>query len=106
MGEVQSPTSHLHRAGLKRDDYLALSGGLTRRADKGQIYVVRVDGSVASGSRGGFWSFGARGSGNIQPGDVIVAPLDIERLPPLPLWQAITGIIYNSAVAVVAVGSL
>ena len=106
LGEVQSPTSHLHRAGLKRDDYLALSGGLTRRADKDQIYIVRVDGSVVSGSRGGFWSFGARGSGNIQPGDVIVAPLDIERLPPLPLWQAITGIIYNSAVAVAAVGSL
>ena len=106
LGEVQSPTSHLHRAGLDRDDYLALSGGLTRRADKSRIYVVRADGSVMAGSRGGLWGFGARGLGRIQPGDVIVAPLDTERLPPLPLWQAITGIIYNSAVAVAAVGSL
>lgn len=106
LGEVQSPTSHLHRAGLKREDYVDLSGGLTRRADKSRVYVVRVDGSVAVGTRSGFWGWGARSSETIQPGDVIVAPLDTERLPPLPLWQAITGIIYNSAVAVAAVGSL
>jgi hypothetical protein len=27
-------------------------------------------------------------------------------LPPLPLWQAVTSIIYNVAIAVAAVGSL
>jgi polysaccharide export outer membrane protein len=42
----------------------------------------------------------------VKPGDTIVAPLDTERLPPLPLWQAVTGILYNTAVAVAALGSL
>jgi protein involved in polysaccharide export with SLBB domain len=101
LGEVQNGTSHLYRAGLSRDDYVNLSGGLTRKADKSRIYVVKADGSVVSKT-------GWLGDGKtaIQPGDTIVAPLDTERLPPLPFWQAVTSIIYNAAVAVAAIGSL
>jgi protein involved in polysaccharide export with SLBB domain len=103
LGEVQNGTSHLYKAGLTRDDYVALSGGLSRKADKGRVYVVRANGSVVGASNG--W-FGRSGQVGIQPGDTIVAPLDTERLPPLPLWQAVTSIIYNVAIAVAAVGSL
>jgi protein involved in polysaccharide export with SLBB domain len=101
LGEVQNGTSHLYRAGLSRDDYVNLSGGLTRKADKSRIYVVKADGSVVAKT-------GWLGDGKtaIQPGDTIVAPLDTERLPPLPFWQAVTSIIYNAAVAVAAIGSL
>jgi protein involved in polysaccharide export with SLBB domain len=48
VGEVQSVTSHLYRAELSRDDYIAMSGGLTPRADEDRIYVVRADGSVVT----------------------------------------------------------
>jgi protein involved in polysaccharide export with SLBB domain len=101
LGEVQNGTSHLYRAGLSRDDYVNLSGGLTRKVDKSRIYVVKADGSVVAKT-------GWLGDGKtaIQPGDTIVAPLDTERLPPLPFWQAVTSIIYNAAVAVAAIGSL
>jgi polysaccharide export outer membrane protein len=100
IGEVQTVTSHLFRPGLSRDGYIALSGGLTARADKGRIYVVRADGSVVSqGSR--WFSSGA----TIEPGDTIVAPLNAEHIPPLPFWQAVTQIIYNVAVAFLAVHS-
>jgi hypothetical protein len=30
----------------------------------------------------------------------------VEHLPPLPLWQAVTTIVYNVAIAVAAVHSL
>mgnify|MGYP003334546139 CR=1 FL=1 len=103
LGEVQNGTSHLYRSGLSRDDYIALSGGLSRKADKGRVYVVRANGSVVARENG--W-FGSAGQVAIQPGDTIVAPLDTERLPPLPFWQAVTSIIYNAAVAVAAIGSL
>ena len=33
IGEVQTTTSHLYRPGLSRSDYIAMSGGETRRAD-------------------------------------------------------------------------
>ena len=103
LGEVQNGTSHLYRSGLTREDYINLSGGLSRKADKGRIYVVRANGSVVARESG--W-FGSGGQVAIQPGDTIVAPLDTERLPPLPMWQAVTSIIYNAAVAVAAIGSL
>ena len=102
IGEVQNATSHLYDPSLSRDDYMGLSGGTTQRADEKRTYVVRANGSVESGA-GNLWF---QKSGRIEPGDTIVVPLDAERMRPLPLWTAVTTIIYNLAVAVAAVGSL
>ena len=102
LGEVQSPTSLLFDRGLNRDDYINLSGGMTRRADEGRVYVVRANGQVsASGSRKWFRSSEIQ----VQPGDTIVVPTDIGKMRPLPLWSAVTSIIFNLAVAVAAVNS-
>ena len=101
IGEVQSATSHLYRKNLNRDDYINMSGGLTPRADEDHIYVVRADGSVvARSSRLWFNS-----SVDINSGDTIVAPLDTERMRPLPFWIAVTTIIYNLSIAAAAVNS-
>jgi polysaccharide biosynthesis/export protein len=102
IGEVQSTTSHLYRADLSRNDYIAMSGGLTPRADDDHIYVVRADGSVVTRS-GNSWFSG--GGVEIKTGDTIVAPLDTERMRPLPLWTGVTTIIYNLAIAALAVNS-
>lgn len=103
LGEVQNSTSHFYKSGLSRDDYISLSGGTTRKADDGQIYVVRADGSVvASGSNR--W-FSRASQVKVEAGDAIVVPLDTERLPPLPLWQAVTQILYNVAISVAAINS-
>ncbi len=104
LGEVQSPTSHVYQAGLTRDDYIAKSGGTTQKADRKRIYVVRANGDVVAGNHTGWF----RRSHNIemQPGDTIVVPLDTERVRALPLWQAVTTIIYNLAVALLAVRSV
>lgn len=102
LGEVQSGTSHLWDPALGRDDYIRLSGGPTQKADQGRIYVVRANGSVVSGG-GSAWFKSNHGA--IRPGDTIVVPLDAERMRPLPLWTAVTTIIYNLAVSVAAVNS-
>jgi polysaccharide biosynthesis/export protein len=98
IGEVQTVTSHLYRKNLSRDDYIAMSGGVTQRADKGRIYVVRADGSVVPTTSRWF-------SGDVQmePGDTVVVPLNAEHMPPLPLWQAVSQILYNVAIAVLAI---
>jgi polysaccharide biosynthesis/export protein len=96
LGEVQDPTSHLYKRRMTRDDYIDQSGGPTRQADRKRIYVVRADGSVDSGSRR--WFHGGD-SVEIHAGDAIVVPLDTERLPALTLWTAVTGILYNLAIA-------
>ncbi len=85
-----------------RDDYVSLSGDVTRRADKDRIYVVRADGSVVA-NEGGRWF--SRTGMDIKPGDTVVVPLDTERLPALPFWQAVTSIVYNLAISAAAVNS-
>ena len=101
VGEVQTLTSHLYQPGLERDDYIELSGGTTQRADTKRTYVVRADGSVVTAGTG--W-FGRNGQ-EMRPGDSIVVPLDSERMRPLPLWVAVTQIIYQMAIAAAAVNS-
>ncbi|MGH8218243.1 MAG: SLBB domain-containing protein [Steroidobacteraceae bacterium] len=100
IGEVQSTTSHLYRPGLSRDGYIELSGGMTRQADARHIYVVRANGSVVANA-GHFWFRSP--NIDIRAGDTIVVPLNTEKLPPLPEWQAVTAILYNLAVASAAI---
>jgi polysaccharide export outer membrane protein len=104
LGEVQSPTSHVYEAGLSRNDYIARSGGTTQKADRKRIYVVRANGDVVSGERFGW--FRRSQSTEIHPGDTIVVPLDTERVRALPIWQSVSTIIYNLAIALLAVNSV
>jgi protein involved in polysaccharide export with SLBB domain len=103
LGEIQQNTSHLYRDNLSRDEYIDLSGGLTRRADKKLIYVVRANGAVVAGKRSRW--LGRGGRAEIRPGDTIVVPLDTDRMRPLTFWTNVTQILYQAAIAVAAVNS-
>ncbi|KPK49176.1 MAG: hypothetical protein AMS22_14060, partial [Thiotrichales bacterium SG8_50] len=103
IGETQQNTSPLSQTGLTRDDYIEMSGGLTRRADKKLIYVVRASGAVVVGNRSRW--FGRRSNDEIRPGDTVVVPLDTDRIRPLTFWTNVTQILYQGAIAVAAVNS-
>jgi hypothetical protein len=78
-----------------------MSGGLTRRADKKRIYVVRASGAVVTGNRSRWFG---RGQGTeLRPGDTIVVPLDTDRIRPLTFWTNVTQILYQGALAVAAI---
>jgi len=102
LGEVQNSTSHFYRPGVSRDDYIEMSGGLTARADKKRIYVVKADGSVVAERQRGWFG---QGDAAISAGDTVVVPLEADRIRPLTLWTSVTQILYNVAVAVAAVNS-
>jgi protein involved in polysaccharide export with SLBB domain len=104
IGEVPQSTSHLFIAGLDRDDYVDRSGGTTTNADKKRIYIVRANGAViaSSGSR---W-FGSRTMQRIEPGDVIVVPLDLNRLQPLEIWTAVAQVMQSFAITIAAAKSI
>ncbi len=103
IGEVQYATSHLYKAGLDLEDYIERSGGLKTRADQERIYIIKADGSVRLASNANWFSNKAD---MLAAGDTIVIPLDLEYKDGLTLWSAVTQIIYNSAVAVAAIGNL
>ena len=101
IGETQQNASHLYQPGLTREDYIEMSGGLTRRADRKLIYVVKASGAVVTGSRSKW--LGRSKSGLVQPGDTIVVPLETDRIRPLTFWANVTQILYQAAIAVAAV---
>ena len=103
LGETQQNTSHVYSAELDRADYIDLSGGLTRRADKKRIYVVRANGAVVANSRSRWFGRGNRVE--IRPGDTIVVPLDADKMRPLTFWTNVTQILYQGAIAIAAVDS-
>jgi len=105
LGEVQHATAHIYAPGLSRNDFIGLSGGLTANADGRRIYIVRANGAVVAGQGRNAW-FRDAGGMEIRPGDTIVVPMDVDRIPALAMWQSVTSILFNLAVAVAAVGSL
>lgn len=103
FGEVQFPTSHLHQPGLTVDDYLERSGGPTRQADDSRVYVVKADGSVMLPEKSRW--FGGR-SQQLEPGDTIIMPIDVDRLNQLELWTNVSQIVYQIALGAAVVGNL
>lgn len=101
LGEVQMNSAHVFNGDLSLSDYLALAGGTTQFADESGIYVIRADGRVVTPN-----SWFSYTNSDIQAGDTIVVPLDVNLRDGLGLWQQVTQIIYNSAVAVAAIRGL
>jgi polysaccharide export outer membrane protein len=98
IGEVQQTTSHLYSDYKSRDDYIAMSGGLTHKADDNRIYIVRANGAVISDESTGWFG----DSDEVRPGDTIVVPLDAERMKPLTFWTSIVQIVYQLGIAAAA----
>jgi polysaccharide export outer membrane protein len=103
-GEVQFPSSHMHEKNLQLDDYLNRSGGFTQNADKDRTFVVKANGSVMSNG-GNAWFGKGSSAHKIEPGDVIVVPIDLKQTRFLENLTYGTQIIYQLAVAAAAVNS-
>ena len=102
LGSVNYPTSHLFQNELNQFDYINLSGGLTKKADKRQIYVVKSNGQVHVDQRSRFFP---KGGIRIDPGDTIVIPIDVDRVAPLKLWTTTSQIFYQIALGAAAINS-
>lgn len=103
VGEVFVPSTHMFKYGKTLEQYIANSGGETDRADMGDVYIVKADGSVTIPETS-FWF--SSSETELEPGDTIVVPRDVTNYERLGLWQTITQIAYQSAVALIAIGNL
>lgn len=74
IGAVLNQNAFLYRGGGRAGDYLHLAGGPNRDADRGQIFILRADGSVVGHIAG--QSVFSSGFDNLRlyPGDTIVVP--------------------------------
>lgn len=103
IGEVQLEGTHFYSSKLDLKEYLTKSGGIKAQADDKRIYIVKASGDVIiPHSYIPFVSANAK----LEPGDTVVVPLNLEYMDGLTLWSTATGILYNTAVALAAIGSL
>ena len=77
FGAVNLEASPLWRANSRVKDYLRIAG-MTADADVENVFVIRVDGTVATRSSGGWLSMGIGGM-EVMPGDSIVIPEKLDR---------------------------
>jgi len=109
MGAVYNPSAFLYEPGKTVGHYIQLAGGPTPEADTGEIYVLKVDGRAVGPSRLSSlvtWNadayrfqvndFQAR---HLDPGDTIVVPEDLERVPFLKGLKDVTTVLYQIGVA-------
>src|SRR6266702_148225 len=72
-GQVYNANALTYMPGRNAGWYLSRAGGATQLANKGAIFVIRADGSVATGQERRLWS-GSVLSAAVGPGDTIVVP--------------------------------
>jgi polysaccharide export outer membrane protein len=99
IGEVNRPTAHVFDDAQSLSDYLELAGGVSQFAKRSNVYIIRADGRIFT-PKADWFTFTEN---LIKPGDTIVVPFDVSLRDNLGLWQQVTSILYNSAVALAAV---
>ena len=96
VGSVYSPNSFMYENTLKLKEYLQKAGGPTKTADKDSIYLVKANGEILASAttKGMFSSFYDM---NLMPGDTIVVPEDLNRVPALAYIRDISDIVFKIA---------
>jgi len=97
VGEVFYPTSHLYQEDFSYLHYTDLSGGMTKKADRDNIYVIRSNGAVALANDSWFDK-----EVIMSQGDTVVVPLDADRMSKLKLWSSISEIAYQLGLSAAA----
>jgi hypothetical protein len=85
VGEVNHPTSHLYAYRNDAFDYIKMSGDITSKSDEDLVYVVKANGSAL---KEGY-------AANVEPGDTVVVPLDVEKISNLKSWVEVSTVVSN-----------
>jgi protein involved in polysaccharide export with SLBB domain len=108
VGAVFAPTALVYTPYRTVKEYLTMAGGTTEIADDREIYVIKVNGAAVSrkgfslvkaswdGSKYGYHP-GGISSLTLDPGDTIVVPEKLERIPWLKNIKDVAAILGNLA---------
>lgn len=101
FGAVYRPASFLlnNESPLRVKDYVEQAGGTIRGADKGNIFVVRANGSVLTRSRGGM-------NARVLPGDTVFVPIKTQSSSLLATLRDISQVIFQFGITAAAVAAI
>jgi protein involved in polysaccharide export with SLBB domain len=105
IGSVYNQTAFIYSPEKDLSDYIDLAGGYTENADKGNVFILKVDGSAVKPGKGFFgirWNKESKrwelGGSQLEPGDTIVVPEKLTRIAWMREIKDITQILYQIAV--------
>lgn len=101
LGAVYNPSSVIYREDrTELQNYLAMVGGITKNADKKEMYIVRADGTVISKRQSkSFLGFGKSfKKTKLLPGDTILVPHKVVRPSFLKGVKDVSEIVFQLAV--------
>ena len=90
MGAVYNPTTFVYGERIPYSKYLKMAGGFTPAANKRELYIIKVDGTIVKPGMGYI----------LEPGDAIVAPEKIEIISVRREMKDIIDIMYKAAMVV------
>ncbi len=108
-GEVLEPGSFRFDVDKNVDDYLLAAAGLTERAERESIYVIKANGEVISmnNRKRRFMRFDtSNGNGKLTAGSVIVVPTNYDYQPLLDRYRSISGAVFESVTTIAALLSI
>jgi len=99
FGAVYRPGSFEVNRARRVRDYLELAGGPQRVADKGEIFVVRANGSVVTRRRGGL-------NQRALPGDVVFVPIRTQGSTFWARFRDISQFLFGAGLTAAAISGL
>lgn len=101
FGAVYRPASFLLRGSAKKRvrDYVEEAGGTLRGADRGNIFVVRANGSVLTKKRGAL-------SARVLPGDTVFVPVRTQSSSLLAKIRDITQVVFQLGFGAAALAAI
>ncbi|MDH4231680.1 MAG: SLBB domain-containing protein [Nitrospirota bacterium] len=103
IGAVYNQTAFVFDRDKNYSNYIDLAGGYTDSADEDNEYILKVDGTAVRPDSGGLlwsknsnrWEFASQ---DVEPGDTIVVPEELEKISWMREIKDITQIMYQIAV--------
>jgi len=99
FGAVPSPASFAYREGQDIGDFVEAAGGVQKLGDKGEIFVVRANGTVLAGGRRVLRQ-------PALPGDLVYVPIDANRGEFWARLRDITGSLFGGLVGAASIKAL
>lgn len=101
LGAVYNENAFVFRPEKRLNDYLRQAGGISRTGDRGDVYLLRVDGSVISKRQSG-WLLDSFEGERLMAGDTIVVPEDYDRTTWTKILKDYGQIFYQMGLGVAA----
>ena len=101
QGEVLNSSSFIYDDSSSLQDYLESAGGLTEYADKRAIFIVKANGMAVPAALNMFSK-----QVEIEAGDTIIVPRNLNKLETLPLISIATKIISDIAFSAASLNAI